>query len=190
MNAKGQWLGLFLAAAVAFGGLAACMRDRGVEAAREGQPPSVSAADQDFTMKTMQGHLGEVNTARIALQKSDNSEVRDYANMIQSDHNNALKTLSDLMTDKNVPQARTLAPEIQQDISRMNNLTGPEFDREFINMMVQDHQETVEMFRDHLAIVQNPDVKEYIEDLLPKLEMHLDKGKQIQSKLFSRPEPR
>ena len=69
----------------------------------------------------------------------------------------------------------------------MNSLTGPEFDREFINMMVGDHQKAVEMFRDHQAIVQNSDVKDYIEDWLPKLEMHLDKAKQLQSKLFSQP---
>jgi putative membrane protein len=187
MNEKEKWLAISLVALVAFSALVACNRDGGVEAAREAGPPSVSLAEQDFTMKAMQGHLAEINTARIALQKTDNTDVADFAHMIQSDHNGALKDLSDLMKDKNVPQARTLVPEVQEDISRMNNLTGPEFDREFVNMMVSDHQKAVEMFRDQEAIAQNSDVKDYVEDWLPKLEMHLDKAKQLQSKLFSQP---
>ena len=141
-------------------------------------------------MKATQDHLAEIEMARMALQKTDNTDVSDFAHMIQSDHSSALKNLSELMKDKNVPQPRTLAAETQQEVSRMNKLTGPEFDREFINMMVSDHQEDVEMFRDQLAIVQNPDVKDYVEDLLPKLEMHLDKARQLQSKLFSKPAKR
>jgi putative membrane protein len=187
MNKNEQWLVIGFVALIALSGLVACSRDRGAEAAREAQPPSVSPAAQDFTMKAMQGNLAEVDMARIALQKTDNTDVRDFAHMIQSDHNSALRDLSELMKDTNVPQARTLAPEIQQDISRMNNLTGPEFDREFVNMMVSDHQKAVEMFRDQEAIAQNSEVKDYIEDWLPKLEMHLDKAKQLQSKLFSQP---
>ena len=141
-------------------------------------------------MKTMQAHLADIDMARMATQKSDNTDVKDYAHMIQSDHTSALKDLSELLKDKNVPQATTLAPDVQEDIRRMNNLTGPEFDREFINMMVDEHQKAVGMFRDEQAIVQDSDVKDYVEDWLSKLEMHLDKAKQLQSKLFSQPAKR
>jgi putative membrane protein len=190
MRKKGQWLAICLGFIVAFWGLAACNRDRGVEAAREDQPPSVTPAEQDFMMKAMQAHLAEVDVSRVALQKSDNREVRDYANMIESDHKHAMEDLADLMKDKNVPQPNTLAAQTQQDIGRTSNLTGPEFDREFMNMMVMDHQKAVEMFRDQQAIVQNADVKDYVEDMIPKLEMHLDKARRLQSKLFSEPAKR
>jgi putative membrane protein len=185
MGTKRRWLALTMSVILGIAGLTACNRDRGVEAAREDLPPSVTPAEQDFTMKTAQGHLAEINMARIALQKSMNNEVKDYANMIQKDHLSALEDLTDLMKHKNVPKPATLSAEIQQDISRMNALSGPEYDREFVNMMVIGHQKMVEMFHDQMATAQNPDVKGYVEDLLPKLEMHLDKARQLQSKLFS-----
>ena len=184
---KKQWLGLIVAVVMSFCGLAACSRDRGVEAAREDQPPSVTPAEQDFMMKTTQTDLAETQMARIALQKSTNNDVKDYANMILSDHTDALEDLTELMKNKNVPQPNTMDVEIQRDISRMSDLTGPDFDREFMNMMVTDHQNALEMFRDQEAIAQNPDVKDYVEDLIPKLEMHLDKARRLQSKLFSAP---
>jgi putative membrane protein len=186
-KAKGQWLAICLVLVVASCGLAACNRGRTVEAARENIPPSVSPEEQHFMTQAAQANLSEIDMARIVMQKSDNTEVRDYAHMMRSDHTSALQDLTDLMIDKNVPAPKTIAADTQRDISRMNNLTGPEFDREYVNMMVSDHQKTVELFRDMQANAQNPDVKKYVEKALPTIEMHLDKAQQLQSKLFSKP---
>ena len=193
MRAKLAIYVVFLLAAC---GLTACNRGRTVEAARENRPPSVTPAEQDFMMKAAQANIGEIDVARVALQKSDNKDVKDYANMIQSDHKNTLEDLTDLMIDKNVQPPKTVAAETQQDMNRMNSLTGPEFDREFANKMVSDHEKAVELFKDHQAIAQNADVKKYVNDVLPRLEMHLDKARQLQAKLFnwpnapqSKPEP-
>ena len=165
-------------------GLSACNRGGGVQAAREDRPPNATPAEQDFMMKTAQADLSAIDIAGLAMQKSQNSDVKDFANMIQSDHTNAIEDLTDLMKDKNVSQPSTMTPQAKMDIEKMTGLSGAEFDREFVNMMVADHQKMVEMFRDQAAIAQNPDVKKYAEDLLPKLEMHLEKAQKLQSKLF------
>jgi putative membrane protein len=185
MKATKTWLAIYLVFVLALCGLTACSRDRGVEAAREDMPPSVTPAEQDFAIKTAQAQLAEIDMARLALHRSSNKDVKAFANMIESDHTSALKALADLMKNKNVPQPTTLPADVQQTIMRMNALTGAEFDREFINTMVGDHQRIVGMFGDMQTTAQNPDVKDYVEDLLPVLEMHLDKAQQLQSKLFS-----
>src|SRR5262245_59333851 len=91
------------------------------------------------------------------------------------------------MKDGNLPQPKSIPVELQQDISRMRTLTGGEFDREFVNMIVSEHQTAVEMFRDQQSTAQNEDVKKYVEDTLPILEMHLEKAQRLQTKLFSMP---
>jgi predicted outer membrane protein len=53
-----------------------------------------------------------------------------------------------------------------------------------MNMMVADHQKAVTMFRAELGTAQNSDLKKYAEDVLPKLEMHLEKAQRLQSSLF------
>jgi len=187
MTKKLHWLMICLISALAVAGIAACARDQGVEAARDGAPPSVTPAEQDFMMKAEQADLAEIEMARVALQKSDNNDVRDYANMIQKDHNGALKDLAALMQKKNVPQVKALDGAAKQQMNELDKLLGPEFDREFMNAMVSDHEKAVEMFQVQLTTVQNPDVKVYVEDLIPKLQMHLDKGHQLQSRLFGAP---
>jgi len=164
-----------------------CSRDRSVEAARDNRPPIASPAEQDFMMRATEGHLAEIDMANVALQKSGNKDVRDYANMIQSDHKTALDDLTDLMKDKNVSQPSSVPADVKKDIDVMNALSGPEMDREFINQMVAEHEKEIGMYDDRAAIVLDTDVKKYAEDFLPKLEMHLEKAQRLQSKLFSMP---
>ena len=135
-------------------------------------------------MKAAQANMSEIDIARFAMQKSQNTDVKDYANMIQSDHSSALEDLTDLMKDKGVSLPSSLNAETKMDIEKMTALSGSDFDREFANIMVADHQKVIEMFRDQVNIAENPDVIKYAEDMLPKLEMHLEKAQKLQSKLF------
>jgi putative membrane protein len=184
LRRKPEILVLYLSMTLALIGVSACNRGRDVAAAREDRLPAVSTADQNFMIKATQANLSEIDAARLAMQKSDNSDVRDYAHMIQSEHTNALDNLTNLMKDTGVAPPRAIPPEAQGDIDKMRELSGPDFDREFINMMVADHQKAVTMFREEIGTAQNSDVKKYAEDVLPKLEMHLEKAQHLQSNLF------
>jgi putative membrane protein len=175
---------------VAAFGLTACNRENGVEAAPEDRTTSLSQSERDFMMEAAQADLAEIDMAQVALQNSGTGDVKDFANMIKIDHTSALEDLTELMKDTNVPQPKSIPVELQQDISRMRGLTGGEFDREFVNMIVSEHQKAIEMFRDQQSTAQNQDVKKYVEDTLPRLEMHLEKAQRLQTKVFSTPDRR
>jgi putative membrane protein len=87
------------------------------------------------------------------------------------------------MQDKNVPEPKNLAAEQHDVINSMSSLSGAEFDREFADKMVADHEKAVDMFREEQANAQNPDLKKYVNDVLPKLEMHLEKSSELQRKV-------
>jgi putative membrane protein len=185
MKMNRKFLSLLLFSTLAVFGSGGCNRERGAEAAREDRASSFSPAEEEFMTKAAHVNRSEIEIARVALQKSDDIDVREYAKLVQGDHLNALTDLTDLMKDQNVLQPKSPPADAAQDIARANVLTGPEFDREFINMMVADHQKAVEMFRDQMTATQNRDVKRYVEVVLPKLEMHLEKAQRLQSKLFA-----
>jgi len=184
MNASSKSLKLGLLVLAAALSCWTCNRDRSVEAARGDQQPAATPAEQDFMIKAAQANLAEIDMARLAMQKTQNPDVKDYAHMIESDHTNALEDLTDLMRDKGMSPPNALTPETKMDIEKMTALSGPELDREFANSMVADHQKAVEMFRDQVNIAQAPEVKKYADKLLPTLEMHLEKAQKLQSKLF------
>jgi putative membrane protein len=173
-------------------GFIACSRETGVEAARESdQPallpdtPAVSPAEQEFMMKVSQANTSEIMMARQAMQRSGNKDVKDFAHMIESDHTKALDELTELMKNKNVSQSRVPSPEAAQEMDTLNKLSGAEYDRQYANMMVEKHEKSIDLFREQIDTARNPDVKEFASGLLPTLEMHLEKARAIQSKLFS-----
>jgi putative membrane protein len=171
-------------------GLTACNRNRSVEAARdERQPPAVTPAEQEFMIKANQANLADIDMARIAKQKTQNADLKDFANMIESDHTGALEDLADLMQNNGMSPSNVLSPDAKADIEKITALSGDEMDREFVNAMVADHHKAIGMFRDQLNIAQSPDVRKYAERVLAILEMHLEKAQKLQSKLFGGGKP-
>ncbi len=175
----------YLTIALSVFGLAACNGDRGVQAAPEDGARALSPAEQDFVMNAAKANVSEVNLARLALQKSQNDDVRDLANMMQSDHAKTLEDLTDIAQQRGMAIPHAASEETKQDMDRLSGLSGDEFDREYANMMVASHVKAVDLFRDQMNIAQNADIQKFASGRLPVIEMHLEKAQELQSKLFS-----
>src|SRR5258705_114648 len=89
--------------------LSACNRGRSVEAARENQSASMTRGDQSFMMKAAQSDSAEMAMARMALDRSANSDVKDYAHMIDMDQRAALDDLKDLMSKNDLQHPKGLS---------------------------------------------------------------------------------
>ena len=161
--------------------------DRPVQAANEPMPSDAGAltqADRDFLMEVEKSNVQELALARLALQKTQNNNVKDFAEMLEADHNDSLKKTMDLMMKHNVPHPAGLDDARREAVSRLERLSGPTFDREFANMMVEKHRQAVEKFSAQANSGRNNDVVDFAKDLLPTLERHLQKAQELQSKLM------
>jgi putative membrane protein len=175
----------------------ACQRsDNGVQAAREDKmTPAdtsdknsdknmMSAEDRNIATKIQESHQGEVDLARWAKDHASERDVKSYADMIADDHTGAMKDLNNLMQDKHAAGAPEQKPaEARANLSKLENLSGPEFDREYMNMMVSDHQKDLDALQNFKMTAQNPDLKDYINDLIPTIQKHLEKAQDLQTKL-------
>ena len=177
-------------------GLAACQRSGdNVQAAREPEMPAsksaaatntISGADKDFILQAEKDNLQERVLGRMAQEQSQNDAVRDYGKTLVNDHNDALKKLVDLMNKNGLQQPKGLPEERIEAVRKLQGLSGAAFDREFVNMMVKDHQKAVDEFRHVAATSQNPDVRDYAKNVLPTLEKHLKDAQELQAKLGSK----
>jgi putative membrane protein len=143
------------------------------------------AADKDFLAKAEKDNIEEQNLGRVVVEKSQNKDVKDYAQMLVDDHTKALNDLVDLMNEKHVRQPKGLPDAKHEALSKLNGLSGAEFDREFIKMMVEDHQKAIAEFRQAQNTAQDEDVKKYAAHFLPTLEKHLKRAQELQRKLSS-----
>src|SRR5687768_7659679 len=119
-------------------GLGACnSSEPAVEAAGD-EGDVLTTADRDFMRKAGKSHLAEVDMARLARQQTANDDVEDFAEMLENDHQNALEDISAMITENNAGDITADAQD-KEGVESMSKLTGAEFDRAYVNMMVEKH---------------------------------------------------
>lgn len=186
-----------LAAALSLPVFGCQQSNQNVQAAREttntedrGNNAVLNDADKNFLKRAEEDNIKEENLGRVVVQKTQNSDIRAYAQMLVEDHTKALKDLVDLMNQKGMRQPRSL-PKLQHEaLSKLRGLSGPAFDREVTNHMVEDHQMAVAEFRQEANVAQDNDVKNYASHMLPTLQKHLQRAQELQGKLSSEPNSR
>jgi putative membrane protein len=169
-----------LCLAVGFG-LSACERSERVEAARETDSVNDAARnfseDERFFTEYAGGmHAGEIELAKMAKDKSSNEQIKDYADAVIDSHSDALKELSDVTGQDGTPEASLDTKDHAEYLSPMS---GAQFDREFIALMIADHQDASTVFKETLGTAQNKGLKNYLDSALPRLEKDLSEARKL-----------
>jgi putative membrane protein len=80
-------------------------------------------------------------------------------------------------------QPKTLREERSEAVKKMQGLSGKAFDREFLNLMVQDHKKAIAAFKEAVDTCTNAGVLDYAKNTLPILERHLKDAQELQNKM-------
>jgi putative membrane protein len=124
--------------------------------------------DRDFFQKAAKTSMEEVEISRIAAARSSNPEVRRFAGMMIEDHQAAGDELATLASSKGVSlPAKDTTP------SRWEKRDAKNFDRDYINKMVSDHEDVVKLFEKQAKDGNDADAVAFARKYLPKLQQHL-----------------
>lgn len=126
--------------------------------------------------------MAEVEMAQLALKKSQNADVKSFAQMMITDHTKANNELKSLAAKKKVVLPTDMGSSHKETMDELNELSGAEFDKEYVAAMVSAHESAVQLFEDN-ADDSDADIKAFASKTLPTLKAHLQKIKDIQSKM-------
>lgn len=134
-----------------------------------------SSKTQRFIEKAAIGGLYEVETSRIALEKSANPDVKAFAQQMIDDHTKANAGLkaavaATTLTSPQIPTA--LDKEHQDEVADLKSKTGTDFDEEYISDQEDAHEDAVALFKDYASDGDNAALKEFASKTLPTLEEH------------------
>jgi len=140
-------------------------------------------APEGFMTEAARGGMAEVELSRLATTKSQNAEVKKFANQMIQDHTNANTELKQLAGKKNVTLPTELDAAHKATKDKLSGLAGAEFDKEYVSAMVADHEKTVALFQSQASGGTDADAKAFAAKTLPKLQGHLDMIKAMQGKM-------
>jgi len=142
---------------------------------------NTAVVQDNFWTKAAQGGMAEVELAKLALQKSQNADVKKFAQMMVTDHTKANTELKALATKKNVVLPTDIGSH-KSTMDDLSKLSGADFDKAYVDAMVDDHEEDVDLFDDNTDN-SDADIKAFTTKTLPTLKAHLEMIKGIQSKM-------
>jgi putative membrane protein len=141
--------------------------------------------DHHFMMEAARGGMMEVQVAQMAQQKAASDEVKQYARQLEQDHSKANEKLKAIAQERGVQLPSDLGPH-QAMVSQLNNLSGEEFDRQFMKMQVQHHKKDINQFRKQTKSSMDSDLREFASSNLPTLEQHLRQAQTLASQTGTR----
>lgn len=132
-----------------------------------------SFSDAQFVEKATMGGMFEVESSRLALEKSSSDKTKDFAHMMIEDHGKANEKFASLLSRKNMSAPARLDGEMQQKLDALRQFDGGEFDRAYYKAQVAAHQDAVALFQRAARDCRDNDLKDFAKDTLPTLQMHL-----------------
>lgn len=143
---------------------------------------TVTEAEQQFMTKAAQGGLTEVELGRAALEQGQSGGVKSFGRLLIDDHRAANKELMRLAVIKDVPLPTEPSDDQRKEITRLWDLKGAEFDREFLAWAHKDHQMDVDQFQRMSLEASDAQVKKFAADTLPALQKHAQRVQELMGK--------
>ena len=147
----------------------------------------LDADDRSFLESAAQsGHL-EVEGSKLALEKSANAQVKEFAQKMIDDHGKAGQKLADLAKQKgfDAPTGPTL---MQQAKLKTLGLRDEGFDKAYADGIgVSAHEDAVELFQKASTDAKDADVKQFATETLPTLQQHLQMAQTLQQNVNKAP---
>lgn len=134
------------------------------------QTPSVN--DDEFLAKAAVGNTFEIEESKLALEKADDAKVKQFAQQMIADHQDALKKLQDAAGDNKSKVEMKLDQPHQAKLDNLKTFSGRDFDKVYIADQIASHNETVSLLSDYDANGQNDDLGDWVDDALPVVKHH------------------
>ena len=146
-----------------------------------GAQKMLSSADTTFAMKAAQGGVAEVQLGQLAAQRASNPAVKAFGQQMVDDHSKANDKLKSIAASESVTLPSSLNGKDQAIYTKLQGLSGAEFDREYVKCMLKDHEEDIKEFQKEANKGKDPRMKEFAQQTLPTLQDHLSKVQSIHS---------
>jgi putative membrane protein len=177
---RSQWTPL-IALAVALSATPAVVF--GADKAKAEQVPraSLTKDDERYFERLAQANMAEVEAGKLGQSKAVSDEVKKYASQMVADHGKMLDQQKAMASAKNISMIASPAKSHFNDMKRLQEISGPAFDRAFMAHMVKDHEASLKLVRDIAEKAKDSDLRAAGQKAMPEIQKHLEMARKIGS---------
>ncbi|GGH18537.1 hypothetical protein GCM10007036_20820 [Alsobacter metallidurans] len=136
-------------------------------------------ASKAFITKAIQGNMAEVSMGQLAQQNGQSDAVKQYGQMLATDHGAANDKAQAVAQQMNVTVPTEPSKKQKADMAKMQKLTGAAFDKAFAQHAVMDHKKDIAEYTKASKMKGDP-AGDYASQTLPDLQKHLEAAQALQ----------
>lgn len=149
-------------------------------------------ADVAFAQHMIPHHQQAVAMAALADSRATDPEVKKLAAQIKTAQDPEIATMTGWLQAWGQPEDTggmdmghdTMSGMMSDDaMKKLEALSGTDFDKEFLTMMIEHHQGAIDMAKDEASDGGNPDAKALAQQITTSQQAEIDAMKQIISRL-------
>ena len=172
---------------------AGCSGERADETARGGAENDAGAAaavpagsldDAQILDVVRTVNLAEVAAAELATERAAAGDTRQYAQHVMEDHskgNQQVATLAATIPPRGNALSMSLREKGAADIEKLEQHTGEEFDRAFVEAQARMHQEVLDAIDEQLLpVAEDQQLRMLLQTTRDQVAMHLEHAQQLQ----------
>jgi len=123
----------------------------------------------------------EIQSSHLALQASQNPAVRNYANLLISDHTRLGQQVAGAAAAGGVPMPPPgMLPAQQAALAQLQTAgTGPNFDMAYRQAQIDAHTQAIQLMQNYNAGGDVPSLRAAAGQAIPMMQMHLQQAQML-----------
>lgn len=176
-----SYFGLWIVPFIALWSLAMAASDQHTHNSADAEDPPF---DVQFLDTMSEHHRDGIKMMDLAVDKAESAQVKGKARMIRKDQEKEIGELQSLR-DENMPKAVNMRmPGMEpMSTSKLEKLSGHEFDHAFLDMTIQHHKGAIKMARAALQSGKDAEVRNKAQEILDKQSKEMAELKQLRDTL-------
>jgi putative membrane protein len=141
----------------------------------------LSEQDQDFVKQAAQGGIEEIQSGQMAEQKGASQAIKQLGQTLVSDHTMMNEQLKQIAQQQGFTLPQSLPQDDRQEMQQLRNLSGQQFDRQFADEQIEDHQKMIQALQKEAQTTQDPALRAFAQSGIPVMQKHLQMAEQAKS---------
>jgi putative membrane protein len=128
--------------------------------------------------------LFEVEAAKVAVQRAQNKEVREYAERVVADNSTSAARLANAARQAGVtPTTPVLTAKQQTKLRDLRSISDAAFDQQYINAQLESQERELRLHNAYARNGEQPALRSTSGELAPLARKHLSDARQISAQL-------
>jgi predicted outer membrane protein len=155
----------------------------GAPARDKGQAAQRYTGGNEFLIQAMQDSMAEIQVCEMAIEKSQNPDVKKFAQSMIDEHGRMGQELEKLAVNKKLEVPRVIRPEQEMTVDELSTLSGRDFEQRWIQYNIDVHERDVKVFQHYAGEESDRDIATMAKKHGDTLAKHLKAAHELGKKL-------